>query len=428
MSDYNDTCSLPLTNVLIVEDSKTFAGLLQRNVDTELEINATVFGNYADAKKHLANCDEEYFAALLDLNLPDAPNGEIVDLVVGHGIPSVVFTGQMNDELREEMWSKQIVDYVSKDNAANVEYVVSLMARLRKNLESKVLVVDDTKTSRFLYRSLLERWNFQVFEAGSAEEALEVLKENPDICLCIADYYMPGMDGPEMVREMRRTHSKSRLPIIGLSGSGGATTSAYFIKAGVNDYMHKPFLVEEFYCRVLHNLENSDYIAQIRELSEKDFMTGIYNRRSFFNYGRKLFASQSRGGANVVVAMADIDHFKKVNDTYGHDAGDEVIKYVARTFAERFRDTDLVSRFGGEEFCIMAVGMDPAEAHDIFDDVRKDIEATVINFQGTEIRITISTGVCVAYKETLEDMITEADQMLYEAKNTGRNQVVVAAE
>ncbi|WP_291323415.1 diguanylate cyclase [Desulfonatronospira sp.] len=410
--------------VIIVEDSRIFAHILRNAVINELGTETVVCSCYKEAQDYLEHNSQNVFAALLDLNLPDAPYGEIVDLVVGKGIASIVFTGEVSDDLRDRMWSKHIVDYILKDNQQNVQQVLDVLKRLRLNSGIKILVADDSSTSRKIIRDLLQVWNFKVLEARNGREALDVLNRHEGIRLLLADYNMPVMDGMEMVKEARRNFSKTRLPIIGLSGAGGATTSAHFLKAGANDYMHKPFLAEELYCRVRHNLETSEYIMTIRDMAEKDFLTGLLNRRSFFSSAGKLFENARRGNLQLVVAMMDIDHFKRCNDQYGHDAGDEVIRYVADTLQSTVRKSDLVARFGGEEFCVVGVNMRLDHIETAFDNIREAIEQSVITAGEYQIRVTVSTGVCSALKDSLEEMITCADDLLYKAKNQGRNRVV----
>ncbi|WP_051677208.1 diguanylate cyclase [Maridesulfovibrio frigidus] len=420
-------CTTRPTKVLIVEDSMTFAGILKRCIKSSLDVESLVFVDYASTEEYLNNNECEFFAALLDINLPDAPNGEVVDLVVGKKIPSIVFTGELSDDLRDIMWAKRIVDYVPKENFGNIEHVINLVDRLRKNINTKVLVVDDSSTSRNLCRALLDVCNFQVIEAVNGQEGLDLVNSDDEIRLVIADHYMPVMDGLTLVKEIRRKFSKSRLPIIGLSGVGGATTSAYFLKAGANDYIHKPFLTEEFYCRVSHNIENSEYITTIKKMSDNDYLTGIYNRRSFFKYGEKLFSQQQRSGATLVAAMIDIDEFKACNDKYGHIIGDEVIKVVADLLNNRFRKGDVVSRFGGEEFCVLCADMKADEIQQVFESVRDDIEKRTIVVGKHEILLTVSIGVCAKTMSSLDEMIEVSDKKLYEAKNKGRNQVCYSA-
>ncbi len=416
-----------LDKVLIVEDSRMFSSLLANTIQNEFYITPSVFSSMEETKEHLENVPSGmYFAALLDLTLPDAPNGEIVDYITSKGIPAIVFTGNMSDDTRELVWSKRIANYVLKENMSSIEQIVEILKRLRKNIGIKVLVAEDSSSSRKLFKSYLESWNFTVIEAKDGKEALDIInKDGHDISMLLTDNYMPEMDGIALTKEVRRTFSKSRLPIIGMSGEDGSAGTAFFLKSGANDYLHKPFLIEELYCRVMHTIETSEYIATIRDMAEKDFLTNIYNRRSFFNYAKKLFSSMKRGNIKLTIAMIDIDHFKKCNDTYGHDAGDRVIVSVAKELSNSFRNEDVVARIGGEEFCVCCVNMETKSAKKIFDSLRKRIEETPIIYKDKTIRISISIGVCQTAQENVHKMIVYADKMLYKAKENGRNQVQI---
>ncbi|MCA1743060.1 MAG: diguanylate cyclase [Desulfovibrionales bacterium] len=272
------------------------------------------------------------------------------------------------------------------------------------------------------------RWNFTVLEAKDGGEALSIIHDDDSINMLLTDYNMPVMDGVHLVREARKKFSKTRLPVIGLSGMGRAAASAHFLKAGANDYIHKPFLAEELYCRVRHNIETSEYIKLIREMAERDFLTGLFNRRAFFSIVNKMFAGAQRGNKSIVVAMMDIDHFKKCNDTFGHDAGDDVICFVADAISKRVRESDIVARFGGEEYCVVCLDMDKESINQVFEEIRTNIENSLIVVGEHEIRVTVSIGVCTTLKDSLDEMIITADRMLYQAKEKGRNQVMVDAK
>ncbi|WP_157493173.1 GGDEF domain-containing response regulator [Desulfonatronovibrio magnus] len=413
--------------VLIVEDSSFLSFILQVAVREHLKIEPVMCTGLREAEEVLETNAHTFFAALLDLHLPDAPNGEVVDLVVGYEIPSVVFTATLSDKLRERMWSKKIVDYVLKENQENVVQVMETIKRLQKNMGMKVLVADDSFTCRKIVKNLLEVWNFTVLEAVDGQDALAILKQEPDVCMLITDYNMPRLNGVDLVKQIRRSHSKARLPIIGLSGVDNATTSAYFLKAGANDYLHKPFITEELYCRVRHNIEIAEHIKTIRDMAERDFLTGLYNRRYFFAMADKMLKQTRRDNRGLVIAMMDIDYFKKCNDQFGHDAGDEVIRFVGQSILSCVRESDLVARFGGEEYCIACAGMDGEGARKVFEKIRSSIEGAVINFDNHNIKVTVSIGVCPSLTGSLEEMITCADKMLYDAKKQGRNQVRVFA-
>ncbi len=167
-----------------------------------------------------------------------------------------------------------------------------------------------------------------------------------------------------------------------------------------------------------------EHIAEIKRLSHSDFLTNLYNRRYFFELGKKFFSSAKRRNTNFSVAMIDIDHFKSVNDTYGHDAGDEVLKNVAQILKNRFRESDIVSRFGGEEFCIFAADLTRNDSIRVFEEIRNSVEQSYMTIGGESVGVTISIGVCTVPEDTLDDMIKQSDLMLYEAKRMGRNRLV----
>lgn len=416
-----------MSRVLVVEDSRTFSSLLSRRITQELGHEVVVAASLAQAAEVLAQ-DVDFLAALLDINLPDAPKGEVVDLVLERGIPSIVFTGEMDNDLRERFWAKHIVDYVLKQNLENVQYMLSIMERLARNPGIKVLVVDDSQSARHGLCQLLRVHRYQVLEAGGGTEALALVAKHPDLRLVITDYNMPGMDGFELTRSLRRDHTKNHLAIIGLSGAGGVAISAQFLKSGANDFLHKPFLAEEFYVRVTQNIELLEYISQIHDLANKDFLTKLYSRRYFFTVGEQRLAAQRRAKSPVCLAMLDIDHFKCINDTYGHDAGDAVLQHMSALLISSFRDLDIVARFGGEEFCVLAVGMSAQEAGTCFEALRQRLADDVPQFGCRSIPFTVSIGLCCQQLDKLESMIKAADGALYESKNSGRNRVTHAAE
>jgi len=330
--------------------------MLARRITADLGFEAVIASTRAQAEA-LLDSDTAFIAALLDINLPDAPNGEVVDMVLERGVPAIVFTGEMDDALRQRFWSKHIVDYVLKQNMENVEYMLSLVERLHKNPGISVLVVEDSRSARNLISTMLRAHRYNVLEAVSGREALDQLAAHPDIRLIISDYNMPGMNGLELAREIRRHHPKDALAIIGVSGAEGASLSARFLKSGANDFLRKPFGSEEFYTRVTQNVELMEYIAQIKELAHKDYLTKLYNRLYFFTTGAAALAGLCRAGKPVALAMIDIDHFKRVNDEHGHDAGDAVLRHLSGILAARFGGEDIVARLGGEEFCVLVADM-----------------------------------------------------------------------
>ncbi len=258
-----------MVNILLVEDSKFFGTLVQRELKIKLGFRVKWVKTYAHAKRLLEHGNPDYFVSLLDLVLPDAPNGEIVDLMFAHKIPSIVFTGEVNNDIRDHILKKNIIDYVLKRGNQDIKYITSLIYRLYLNRSTKILVVDDSNASRHHVLNLLKLYQYDLVEAVDGEDALRVLNEHQDIRMVITDYMMPNMDGFELTKKIRNSHSKDELAIIGVSASEDNILAARFIKNGANDFINKPFFAEEFFCRVTQNIEMIEHIARIHKTEEE---------------------------------------------------------------------------------------------------------------------------------------------------------------
>ena len=255
-----------MDKVLIVEDSKTFAIALQAQIEEQYGYQSVIAESLADTEKVLAERQDEFFVAIVDLHLPDSEQGEAIEATNGAKIPTIVFTGQINDALREDILSQKVADYVLKHGGQhNIDYVVKLVHRIWKNRSTKVLVVDDSRIARNQMKRMLEIQKYQVILAEDGESALKLLEENPDISICLLDCFMEGMDGFQLAGEIRAVHGIESMAIIGVSGQGGSNISAKFIKAGANDFIVKPFQHEEFFCRVN---QNADYIEQFQAFKQ----------------------------------------------------------------------------------------------------------------------------------------------------------------
>ncbi|MBF0134106.1 MAG: diguanylate cyclase [Magnetococcales bacterium] len=415
-----------MVKILIVEDSRSQSGMIVNEVRSRGNLIPVLAESFSQAKELLEANPETFFAALLDINLPDAPHGEIVDLVMEHGIASIVFTGEFSDELRERMLAKRVVDYVIKENASSIVHVVSQVERLIRNQGIKVLVVDDSRSARKMIVAMLKIHKFQTVEAENGVMAMEVLAQNPDVLLVITDYNMPHMDGFELTRKIRRLYTKNQIAIIGLSSHGNNLLSARFLKRGANDFITKPCLTEEFFVRVTQNIEIIEYIHALKDAAIKDFLTGLPNRRHFMDVGEKWHAHAVNATITLIAGTMDIDFFKKVNDTYGHEAGDTVLKKVSALIKPLVDGTDLVARVGGEEFSVLLVNKSSETAYAWFEQLRTRIQAMEIPYNDHVLRVTISIGVCQTPGESLAEMLDIADKRLYDAKRSGRNRVSVA--
>jgi len=254
-----------MNRILIVEDNKTLAKLIAKKISNTLNYEVDVAYSMQEAKLFLSKYS--YFISLLDMNLPDAPNGEIVDFALLKGQHVIVLSANIDKDFRKQMLSKSIIDYVNKRGVEDIHYIIQSIQRLEKNQEHTILLVDDSMVIRKQMKTLLENMYFKVIAVAHGEEALGML--NPKISLVLTDYNMPVMNGLELTQEIRKNYSKKELSIIALSSDENDETTALFLKNGANDYVKKPFSKEEFSCRINNAVEAMENIQIISDYEIK---------------------------------------------------------------------------------------------------------------------------------------------------------------
>ena len=411
-----------MAKILVVDDSKIITHSLQSLL--KISGHDCDIANSLKETKQLIEKDANYQVAMLDLNLPDAQDGEVVEYIQQYEIPTVVLTGSENDEDEKFFRDKEIVDYVIKDGSFAIDYAVSIALRIIANETTAILVVDDSKVTRTYIKEMLELYNLHCLEANDGVEALKVLEAYNNIKIVITDYNMPNMNGLQLTREIRSKYKKSELSIVVTSSDTQEKLPAKFIKSGANGFLSKGFSKEKLYLAISQNLELLDMFQHVQDKANKDFMTGMYNRRYFFDEGVSLFKRSVRKSIPLCVSMIDIDKFKNINDTYGHDIGDVAIQEVAIILDKHLDSKDsLIARFGGEEFCIIHTGKDVKEVYEKLEDIRKDFEQNILKTEQGDIKYTVSIGFTNKIMPLLDDMVNNSDKALYNAKNGGRNQV-----
>jgi diguanylate cyclase (GGDEF)-like protein len=415
-----------MKTILLVDDSKTVIKALKSGINKNLkDINILTAYTYKEAVKLIIE-SEKIHLAILDLNLPDAKEGDIVNFALSRKIPSIVLTGLINNDLKNFILEKDILDYFNKQDIKSIDQLITVIDRALKNYDSNILIVEDSITTMSIVLKILNDINVNTTIAKDGKEALEILaNSNVKYDLIITDYNMPNMDGMELTLKVREKFKKDTLGIIVVSISDQLDLSSKFLKFGANDYIKKPFTKTEFISRVNTNLEMLDLFQRTRDLANKDFLTGAYNRRFFFDSGGAIFTKANRANRELTVVMFDIDKFKSINDTYGHDIGDIAIKEMAKVLNENLRSSDLIARFGGEEFCVLLDNIDLENVKILFEKIRTAFEENIIKVEDIEFSYTVSIGVCFGMKNSLEDMIKIADEALYYCKKNGRNQVCV---
>ncbi len=410
-----------MRNILVVEDSPLVLKILEHLFRQEPGLQPVFCASLGEAEVLLETSAELLFAAIVDLNLPDAPNGEIVDLVLRYKLPCIVLSGSYNEQRRDELLLKGVVDYVLKESQHSYEFAFRLIHRLESNCNVKILVAEDSEATRHFIHRVLTPHLYRVIEARDGQEALRILLEQPDIDLFLVDHSMPGLSGFELVKLLRQKYKRNELIILGLSADNKGSLSALFIKHGADDFLRKPFCPEELNCRVMSCLERRDLMRALKQAAQFDSLTNLYNRRAFYEQGLQMFQQAQRGGQPISVAMLDLDLFKTINDEFGHASGDTALVMFARALRSTFPDA-LLGRLGGEEFALVSQ-QDGAALHAALDRFRATCAGLKYAAPGAP-PLSFSAGLYHGAPDDLESLLHQADLRLYKAKRGGRGRTV----
>lgn len=295
-----------------------------------------------------------------------------------------------------------------------------------------VLVAEDDPMFRKILKSWLQTWGYRVTFAEDGAQAWQHLQQDDQPEILILDWVMPGVDGVELCRRIRERAKPPYQYILLVTAKDDSSDVVTGLDAGADDYLTKPFARNELRARLtvgqrILSLQDGLLRAQeeLRFQATHDVLTGIWNRRAVLNLLQREIERASRTNGVTGVLMLDLDHFKHINDTYGHIAGDAVLRDVAQRITEVIRSYDFVGRHGGEEFLVVLPDCDRARAFQSAERIRSAIASRPIMADGRQIPVTASLGVAAAdASETEADVFAKADAALYQAKGAGRNQCV----
>jgi len=297
----------------------------------------------------------------------------------------------------------------------------------------KVLVVEDDPVTHRLLQATLQGWGYETVSAYTAREAEEVLLSGR-ARLAVCDWMLPDMTGPEVCRRVRRAEGGRFAYFIILSARDRKEDVVEGLRAGADDYVVKPFDRQELEVRVragqrIIELQQELLDAQhrLQRMATHDGLTGLWNHQAILETLEREFARHVRQSTPLSVIMADLDHFKHVNDTWGHPAGDAVLAAAARTILNCVRPYDSVGRYGGEEFLVLLVGCNGDLAQEVADRTREAIASCPVQTGAGAIGVTISAGTASTADLPEADaqlLVRHADEALYKAKQAGRNRIV----
>lgn len=413
-----------MKKILVVDDSKTLIQTFKQKFSTRMDVEVLYAKSYSDTMNLIRKQHNKIEVALLDINLPDAPNGEVISLVKAHHIPIIVLTGTLDENIRDKIQKKQIVNYILKNKPSSVDLAVQTVMNTFENSHKTVLIVDNVPTSVQMLQTIIKGMNLNVLTATDAKEALNILKTSDlYIPIVIVDYDIPQTNGLDLIIKIREKYSKDTLGIVAMSEDTQRDLIDDFLTFGANYFISKAFTEREVIAKINALLELIGLFQQIKEMANRDFLTGSFNRRYFFEVANRIFLKSARAKKALVVAMIDIDDFKKINDSYGHDIGDIAIKEVKNVLDKLLRKSDLMARFGGEEFCMIFENISLESTKQLLEKIRKAFETNSIRTKTVELTYTVSIGAVYGLGSSLDTLIKLSDNAMYEAKKNGKNQV-----
>lgn len=499
-----------------------------------------------DVKDLIEN--QKFFAAISNMVLPDALNGELLKVLEKENIPTVVLTSNIDDEVINKMNNHNIVDFIPKDSIYGLQSTYKLINLLTYIKNMNILVVEDSITCSSKIKEILSTLLLNVIVAKDGEEALNILKNDSSISLIISDYDMPKMNGMELLKKIRKDKNYSSLPLVMISATQNSDLKIKLYKNGVNDIISKPFLKDELKAKILNIFSNKKQIEEINsfnkifdeniissstdtkgiiksvsnafceisgyskneligqnhsivkdpempksiykelwttiqkgkiwkgeirnlrkdgsnywvsaviepvfdkdnkissyyairqditdkkriyELSITDGLTTLFNRRHFNDIAESIIDKTIRNNNVFAFLLLDVDNFKKYNDTYGHQEGDNVLISIATSLKKSFkRSNDIIFRLGGEEFGVLISAKTQDDILKLAETARKDIQDLQIEHSKNEpsLVITASFGIAIinnknSNTQDLDYIYKKADDCLYEAKESGRNRV-----
>ncbi|KAF0204989.1 MAG: response regulator [Gallionellaceae bacterium] len=415
-----------IRRIYIVEDDVSFAENLKNQL-SYFDYDVSVFNTLADFKTALQKNDAA--VVLMDISFPEDSWGGVhvmQEVQQKRDVPLPVIFLSSHDELDARLEAVRAGGMAYFNKQLNLSSLIDRLDALTSNQPSvsyRVLIVDDSPSLTAYYAAVLEQAGMTTISINDPLAAMKPLLEfEPDLILI--DMYMPGCNGMELAKVIRQLDAFVSIPIVFLSAEKDIDKQLAAIDLGGDDFLTKPIQPQHLVASVTSRIRRS---LMLRSFMVRDSLTGLLNHTAIKDQLNREVARAKRQGTHCCFAMVDIDFFKTVNDTYGHPAGDRVIKSLSRLLKQRLREIDAVGRYGGEEFAVILADTDSATAAKVLDKIREDFSRLRHMADGTKFSTTFSCGIAdVADLSDPTKLGDAADKALYKAKHGGRNQVAIA--
>ncbi len=422
-----------MKRVLICDDSDFIRKIVKRELESSYELE--IFEDGYEAYEFLKE-DKDFDFAVIDGEMPKMNGWELIKKIKQelklNDLPVIILTASEDEYFKNQAFDYGAFDYIKKPFKQGELYDYLNKFFKGKINRGSVLVVEDSKVQNHTMSQQLKFKHIRPISVFSGEEAIKVLLSGEEVDTILLDLHLTGASGFQVAKALKKDSRFAYIPIIGITASSDRIKIELMEKAfasGVDDFISKPYNIIEFFARIMASVKRGKLVKKLKEEAELDYLTKLYNRRILFKMLNHIFSSSVRYGDDLSFLMLDIDHFKNVNDTYGHFTGDEVLKSLAKTISSSLRQSDIAARFGGEEFCVVMTHTDLKKACIVGDKIRKAIENSVISVKDNKVKVTVSVGVSSLLKnEDVDSFVKRADDALYKAKELGRNMVCCSNE
>jgi two-component system cell cycle response regulator len=423
--------------ILVVDGSRVARKLISRALGSEIDASTMEIAAVSSAGEAIQLLAAHRFDLITSaLLLSDMYGIELCRKVrssqAHRFTPFVLVTGEPHERLMKEGFGAGVTDYYDKTRGFKdfLAFVRSLAARYSR-LYGKVLYLEDNDAEARATIAIMEHHGLDVVRVKSAEQALDVIDKSFD--LVVSDFFLSeSMSGGDFLHNLRCGHyfTREELPVLIITGGDRPNLQAEIFHAGGNEYVNKPIVEEIFVSRIRSLLLIKQQFRMLKKQSEEmqrmasvDSLTGVFNKRYLVDNIDAILEDTKSHPAWL--AMIDLDHFKSINDHYGHMAGDHVLRGVGRLMKGFFRDTDIVARVGGEEFVVVMTRRTPRDCLAEIESLRRAIEA----LQPGGFGVTASIGLANNIHQprlSLDELLFAADTAMYRAKQIGRNRVCQA--
>lgn len=417
---------------LIVEPSSDFQNIV-KNIFLTAGVECNIFSSGVEA---LESSHQDYDFILVARSLNDI-TGEIFLQRYGleHGLKNALPILLVSEKVNEILLEANQAGYklvFNKNDIGQLHNIVTKILNVRSlSLQANILFVDDSVSSASDVINIFQQNRAIVHHVLNVNEMKKEFSNN-EYDLVISDYYLNDDETGDDVIKFIRSHDntdKSTIPILIISAETNNQKRTSFLRNGADDFIISPYNEDELLVRASNLIKNHRLVLdfkqqqqQLAKLALTDHLTGLYNRHSLYDLAPKYIQNALRHKSPLSLLMIDLDHFKKINDTYGHSTGDSVLKNVAKIMQDACRTEDIVARFGGEEFVMLLTNCETDSAIHKAEKLRASIEAS----KPEGLTVTSSIGIAtLSPNDTFDLLFNNADKAVYEAKATGRNKVVV---